>query len=161
MQNFYVFAPFTVLFQLPRWPQVWHKVQMEALNSNCQGFLLKEECNLFCHLGLSEKCCSWRGHQLRLVQVVWRSHDHAGPSEIGVTAWGAVVLIARIKHFCMADDDLKQQADLQAVSPFVQGCLSAAHLRQHILERLDNYLSGSWVIASKLFKLLKGKNFKE
>lgn len=69
--------------------------------------------------------------------------DYVGPSEIGVIAWGLVVLIARIKHSCTADDDLKQQADLQAVSPFAQGCLSAAHLRQHILERLDNYLSGS------------------
>ena len=61
----------------------------------------------------------------------------------------------------MADDGLKQQADFQAVFPFAQGCLSAAHLGQHILEQLDNYLSGSWVIASKQFKLLKGGNFKE
>lgn len=37
----------------------------------------------------------------------------AGPSEIGITVLGAMVLIAGIKHSRMASDDLKQQVDLQ------------------------------------------------
>lgn len=61
----------------------------------------------------------------------------------------------------MADDDLKQQADLQAVSPFAQGLFVSCTLEAAYIRMTHNYLSGSWVIASKQFRLLKGENLKE